>query len=120
MVLRLSWIGTGLERGWFPPNPEALVILDNMHMFTNNQLAIYLMNSNLESFADDAEIDFGCLNFPSPDGKGYHTDFLTGFEVFNNDDEDKIAAAKTFVKYIYESNRLYCLAGSMPVSRKVR
>ncbi len=119
-VEALEQIRTGLERGWFPPNPETLVILDNLHMFTNNQLAIYLMNSNLEVFANDAGIDFGCVNFPSPDGKGYYTDFLTGFEVFDNDDEDKIAAAKAFVKYIYESDWLYCSAGSIPVSQKVR
>lgn len=63
-VEALEQIRTGLERGWLPPNPESLVILDNLHMFTNNQLAIYLMNSNLETFANNAGIDFSCVNFP--------------------------------------------------------
>ncbi len=53
---------------------------------------IYLMNSNLESFSDDAGIDFELVNFPSIGDKGLNTAFLTGFEVFDNGDPDKTAA----------------------------
>ncbi len=107
------------EKGYFPPNAETMVILDNQALFLNNQLGIYLMNSNLEVFAREKGIDFGLVNFPSLDGVGCNTMFLTGFEVFDNNDEAKLRVAKDFVKYIYESKWLEYSAGSIPVSKKV-
>ncbi len=119
-VAALEWLKTGVEKGWFPPNAESMSILDNLELFLNGQLAIDLMNSNLESFSEDAGIDFGLVNFPSQGDKGLYSAFLTGFEVFDNNDPDKTAAAKAFVKYLYETDWLDYSAGSIPVSNKVR
>jgi len=115
----LEWLKNGADKGYFPPNSYSMTILDNLQLFLNGQLAIDLMNSNLESFSEEMGIDFGCVNFPSPDGKGYNTAFMSGFEVFDNGDTDKLAVSKAFVKYIYESRWLEYSAGSMPVSNRV-
>ena len=41
----------------------------------------------------------GVANFPSLDGKGYNTSFVTGFQIFDNGDPDKVQAAKDFLRY---------------------
>lgn len=66
----LEWIKKGAEKGWFPPNAESMNILDNLELFLNGQLAIDLMNSNLESFSDESGVDYGLVNFPRGDDKG--------------------------------------------------
>jgi len=116
----LEWLKEGAEKGWFPPNAESMNILDNLELFLNNQLAIDLMNSNLESFSDEAGIDYGLVNFPGGDDKGLNSAFLTGFEVFDNNDPNKTAAGKAFVKYLYETDWLDYSAGSIPVSNRIR
>ncbi len=116
----LDWIKQGVKKGWFPPNADTMAVLDNFNLFLNGQLAINLMNSNLESFSREAGIDFGCVNFPSADGKGLNTMFISGFEVFDNGDKAKTAAGKAFVKYLFNSKWLDYSAGSIPVSNKIR
>lgn len=48
----------------------------------------------------------GIDNFPSLDGKGYNTSFVTGFEVFDNGDPEKVRIAKDFLRYFMSSEEL--------------
>lgn len=114
-IAGLQWIKDLQEKGYVPSNCSKLEIIDNNDMFLNHQLAIYVVNEATESGYD---FDCGFVNFPSING-GISTNFNTGFEVFDNDDEDKLAAAKAFVKYIYESDWIDYSAGSIPCSNKV-
>lgn len=114
----LQWIAEGKERGWFPLSCEALEIIDMVELFTNGQLAI--VTANNASIPDNYGIDAGYVNFPSLDGTGLVTSFVTGFEVFDNGDETKIKVAKDFVKYIYEHEKwLDYEAGGIPANRSV-
>lgn len=115
----LQWIRKCDKKGYFPPNSESLVMLDNYSLFTNGQLAIYMVNASLKPQFEDAGLDIGFVNFPSIDNAGYYTDVTSGFEVFDNGDEDKIKIAKDFVKYIYEGEWLDYSAESIPVSKRV-
>lgn len=115
----LQWIRDSYDKGYFPPHAETLVLMDNNDLFTADQLGIYFCNISLCTLYEEAGMDIGFVNFPSPDGKGYSTSFVTGFEVFDNGDEETVKAAKAFVKFIYETEWLDYSAGSIPVSRRV-
>lgn len=116
-IAGLEWIKELQDGGYFPPNAAELEIADNNDMFVNGQLAIYVINDATESIYD---FECGFVNFPSIDG-GISTNFNTGFEVFDNGDEDKLAAAKAFVKYIYESDWIdYSSASHRPRCRAAR
>ena len=87
-------------------------------LFTNGQFAITMANN--DSIPDNYGIDAGYVNFPSLDGTGFVTSFVTGFEVFDNGDETKIKVAKDFVKYIYEHEEwLDYEAGGIPANGSV-
>ncbi len=117
----LQWIRDGLEAGWFPQNAENLVSNDAYNQFIMGNLAICFCNSALESNYANAvggAENYGFVNFPSVNGTGNNTTFITGFQVYDNGDADKLAAAKAFVKYIYESDYLDYCAGGLPASKK--
>lgn len=116
-IKALQWIKDGYDKGYFPPQAPSIDINDNTNLFLNDQLGIALTNSAIDTLIED--MDVGYVNFPSADGKGLNTSFITGFEVFDNGDEDKLAAAKAFVKFIYESDLLDYSAGGIPCSSKV-
>lgn len=99
----LQWLLDGKEKNWFPPYCENLEIADNSELFSNEQLAIMMTNN--ASFVKLDKSKFGCVNFPSIDGKGYATSFVTGFEVFDNGDADKLEASKAFVQYVCENDQ---------------
>lgn len=107
------------EKGYFPPNAETMVMMDNYRLFANNQLAIYCCNTSVEVLLHEKNIDYGLVNFPSEDGRGLNSTFLSGFQVFDNGDEATLQAAKDFVKYLYESDWLDYSAGGIPVSNEV-
>ena len=114
----LKWIAGGKEKGWFPLSCENLEIIDMTELFSNGQLAITMANN--ASIPDNYGIDAGYVNFPSLDGTGLVTSFVTGFEVFDNGDETKIKVAKDFVKYIYEHGEwLDYEAGGIPANGSV-
>lgn len=99
----LQWLKDGYDRGWYPPQCENLEIADNTELFANGQLALMLINN--ASFSHYDRSDYGFVNFPCEDGTGIATAFVTGFEVFDNGDEDKTAASKAFVRYICETDK---------------
>lgn len=103
-IAALQWIADSYKKGYFPAGCENLEINDCNTLFANGQLAIHLTNSasvinqNLETT--------GYVNFPSKDGNGYITSFVTGFEIFDNGNEAKLNAAKSFISYFYSNEEL--------------
>lgn len=103
-IAALQWIADAYHKGYFPAGCENMEFNDCNALFLNDQLAVHLTNS-----ASAANLDLdttGFVNFPSKDGKGYNTSFVTGFEVFDNGDEAKHKAAKAFVQYFYANEEL--------------
>lgn len=97
-IAALQWIADSCQAGYFPDGCENLEIIDCGALFENNQLAIYVANSATTLNMDMAST--GIVNFPSPDGKGYNTSFVTGFQVFDNGDPEKVRVAKDFLRYV--------------------
>lgn len=118
-IKAIKWLQDGVDKGFFPPHPEYLKITDCEELFCNDQLAIFLTNSALQRIFDDEQIDCGFVNFPSLDGKGLNTTTVQGFQVFDNNDSDKLKVAKDFVRFIYETKWLDYSANSIPVSKRV-
>ncbi len=116
----VKWLMDCNQKGYFPENAENLEINDCYDLFINGQLAIYINNAVLDTSIKKAKINYGNVNFPSVDGKGFTTNFLTGFEVFDNGDEKRLEVAKEFIKFVYENDEwLEYSAGAIPCSNKV-
>jgi multiple sugar transport system substrate-binding protein len=114
-VKALTWIRSGVDKGWYAPHCENLEITDAQELFNNNQLVFYVFNNANVVLYDNLD-DYGYVNFPG----GVATSFATGFEVFDNGDEAKVRVAKEFVKYIYENDKwLELSAGNIPESKRV-
>lgn len=117
-IAALQWFVDARQKGYFPANCESLMFSDCVDLFQNGQLAISMVNSVMLSSISN--IDIGLVNFPSMDGRGYNTRFLTGFMAFDNGDTAKLAAAKAFLQFFYASE-LYmdCSQCVFPVSESV-
>ncbi|MCM1430714.1 MAG: extracellular solute-binding protein [Muribaculaceae bacterium] len=114
-VEALTWIQSGVDKGWYPPHPENIELSDCTELFSNGQLAIYIFNNANFILYDNIE-DYGFVNFPG----NVATSFVTGFEVFDNGDEAKLQAAKAFVRFIYENDKwLEMSSGNLPVSKRI-
>ena len=113
IIKALTWIRDGVDRGWYMPHSENLVISDNHDKFNAGELALYhCNNANINTDG----IEQGYVNFPGNTA----TSFVTGFEVMDNGDDEKLATAKDFVKFIYNNDTLLeCSAGEIPASNKV-
>lgn len=115
-VAGLEEICQGVDRGWFPPHAQNLDINDCSSLFKQGQLAIYFLNN--VSYARYGS-SVGLVNFPGTDG-GIATTFTSGFEVFDNDDPNRVAAAKDFLSYVYSNQDLLAYAaGALPASQSV-
>lgn len=116
-VAALKWIQDGVARGWFPPHSENLEIEDCSSLFREGQLAIYMLNNvSISRYGDE----IGLVNFPGPDDGGCATAFVSGFEVFDNGDPEKVQVAKDFLSYVYSSEKLMSYAaGTIPASISV-
>ncbi len=116
----VQWLMDCNKKGYFPANAENLEINNCYDLFVNGQLAIYINNAVLDATMKKTNINYGNVNFPSIDGKGFTTNFLTGFEVFDNGDEKRLKVAKEFIKFVYENDEwLEYSAGAIPCSNKV-
>lgn len=119
-IAALKWLQDGTTKGYFPENSENSEISNNVDLFNAGQLGLIISNSGSEVTSVLNGIDLYSVNFPySEEGKGLSTDFVTGFEVFDNGNEKKLALAKEFVKYIYSSDYIDYMAGGMPCSYSV-
>ncbi len=116
-IAALRWIQDGVDRGWFPPHSENLEIEDCSSLFRQNQLAIYMINNaSIDRYGDTV----GLVNFPGPDADGCATTFVSGFEIFDNGDPEKLQVAKDFLSYVYSNEELMSYsAGTLPASRSV-
>ncbi|WP_251213169.1 ABC transporter substrate-binding protein [Adlercreutzia murintestinalis] len=116
-VAGLRRIQQGVARGWFPPHSENLEIEDCSSLFQKGQLAIYMVNNaSINRYGDT----IGLVNFPGPDADGCATLFVSGFEVFDNGDAQKVQVAKDFIAYIYAHEELLSYAaGTLPASKRV-
>lgn len=114
-VRALTWLQSGVSRGWYPPHPENLEMKDCSEMFSNRQLTLYNFNGSNPSLYDALD-NYGFVNYPG----NVATSFINGFMVFDNGDPEKIQAAKDFIRFIYETEALRDLsAGTLPVCRSV-
>lgn len=114
-VAGLAWIRECVEKGYAPKNAAYMELLDFFDLWTSGQLAFFVANlGNMYTF----KCDYGLVNFPTVNG-GCNTNFLTGFEVFDNGDADRLAAAKAFVQYMYESDYLDYSSTCIPCSNKI-
>ncbi len=119
-IAAVKWLMDCNEKGYFPANATNIEINDCYDLFMNGQLAIYINNAVLNDTLKTSGVNYGNANFPSVDGKGFNTTFLTGFEVFDNGNEEKLKVAKDFIKYIYETDELLDYsAGAIPCSNAV-
>ena len=119
-IRALEWLKELDNQGITPKGSENMELLDCMGLFNNSQLAICVGNLTNLWDAWNKGLDVFLVNFPSLDGKGYATSSINGFCVFDNQDEDKIQAAKDFIRFIYTDEELmkYTL-GTLPVNRSV-
>lgn len=99
-VAGLTWLDWINDQGYAPKGAENLELASVMKLFDNGQLA--LCPGNKTAMLSERAADFTPFpaNFPTPDGKGCATTFLTGFTVFDNGDADKVQIAKDFVRFI--------------------
>lgn len=110
----LRWLKDCYDAGYFPAGAENMEISENSLLRDNNQLAVFQINNSRRN------PDWGYVNFPSADGRGYATSFLSGFEIFDNGDEKKIQAAKDFLRFFYSRDDLMDVSAcGLPVSAKV-
>lgn len=119
-IQALAWIKELDEQGITPKGAENLELLDCVNLFYNEQLALCVGNLTNLWDARNRGLDVFTANFPSLDGEGYCLSTSNGFCVFNNGDENKIQAAKDFIRYIYTDDTLmkYTL-GTLPVNHSV-
>ena len=116
-IAALQWIQDGVARGWYPPHSENLEIEDCSSLFKNGQLAIYMVNNaSIGRYGDT----IGLVNFPHGDGEGVATTFVSGFEVIDNGDPERLQVALDFVSFVFSSEKwLDYAAGTIPASRTV-
>ena len=113
-IAGLQWIRDCIDKGYMPENAAEIDCLTCYDMFLNGQMAIFFCNAASEpNFTD-----YGLVNFPTVNG-GCNTNFLSGFEVYDNGDADKLAAAKAFVKFVYESEFIDYETETMPCNTSV-
>ena len=117
-IAALQWIKDNYDKGYYPPSCESIEIADCGEMFPNGQLAIYVYNTALASYA--TSMDLGFVNFPGANDTGANSNWITGFMGFDNGDAKKVEVVKDFIKFIYETPELldYATAG-VPCSRSV-
>lgn len=113
-IAGLKWIKDCMDKRYMPENAAGIELLTCYDMFMAGQLGFYICNAAIE---DNME-DYGLVNFPTVNG-GCNTNFLTGFEVFDNGDVRKLKAAKSFVRYVYESDFLDYSTEAIPCSSKI-
>lgn len=105
-IKALKWIQDGVGRGWYPPASENLELSDMMELFQNDQLAVCMMNPANVAVFEKAGLDARQVNFPSVNGTGMSTTFVSGFGVFDKGDEEKVKAAKAFVQFVCNDEEL--------------
>ena len=108
------------DMGYFPPHAEDLEIMDCTTFFQNNQMAFAVGNAALTAGFKGAGLSVGYVNFPSADGNGMASSFVSGFMAFDTGDAKKLEVVKDFLTYIYTNEEwLAYSAGDIPCSRQI-
>ena len=83
----------------------ALQASDELQMFANGTAAMtFCWNaSNEATYAEQVTFTPYAMNFPTDDGKVELCGGIWGFGIFDNGDDAKIEAAKTFIKFICDA-----------------
>lgn len=116
-IAALTWFNDLNEQGMVPKGAENLEYSAAIDLFDNGQIAICPGNKTTLLAKRPADFVPFAANFPTPDGAGCATTFLTGFTVFDNHDAERTKAAKDFARFIYSDDAYlqYALSGT-PVS----
>lgn len=83
-----------------------IVASDELKKFAAGEVAMtFCWNaSNRMNYAQSADFTPYAVSFPSEDGKPELAGGIYGFGVFDNGDENRIAAAKAFIKYVCDDS----------------
>lgn len=119
-IRALTWIKEMDAKGITPKGAENLELLECVNLFYNGQLAICVGNLTNLWDARNKGVDVFAANFPDLSGAGYCTSSSNGFCIFDNGDQNKIQAAKDFLRFLCtdEETMKYTL-GTLPVSKSV-
>ena len=120
-IKALAWLKELDTKGLIPKGTENMELMNMVDLFNNGQLAISPGNQvNYKYAVHEMKIPTFLANFPNVEGNGYATTYINGFNIFDNKDEDKIQAAKDFLRYLYTDEEVmkYTLAG-IPVNKSV-
>lgn len=104
-VQALEWILQAYKDGLVAPGAAAMAASDHNDLFLQGKMAFAINYSAVlkTQFATNKASDFEdvLLPYPTPDGSDPQLEpFLGGLSVFDNDDPDKIAAAKKFIDFV--------------------
>lgn len=114
-IAGLQFIKDGVDKGYFPTHAETLEIQDCTTLFMDGQLGMTFLNNSFDESTVDFEV--GHANFPG----NIATSFLSGFEVFDNGDSEKIQICKDFLTFVYGNEELmeYSTGAVLPVSKRI-
>lgn len=92
-----DWVGEGLLS--YDSGAQAA---DELQLFANGTIAMsFAWNASNESnYAEQVDFTAYAMTFPSDDGVPELDGGIYGFGIFDNGDEDKIEAAKTFIEFV--------------------
>lgn len=118
-VAGLAWLDSLNKQAYIPKGSENLELASVIKLFENGQIAICPGNKTtmLSNYAASGSLPVAA-NFPTLDGKGCASTFLTGFTVFDNGDADKMNVAKDFARFIVSNDEYlrYTYSGT-PVNK---
>ncbi len=113
-VKGLEWMIEKYKEGLFAPGAESTVSLDVVETFFQTKSAINIMASPQhhglhETYIADGkaeEFEWALFPYPNAEGKDPKAEVqLSGFCVFDNEDEAKAEAAKKLIKFILDSDK---------------
>jgi len=104
-VKGLEWLLQAAEDGLVAPGAASLAASDHNDLFLQGKMAFAINYSAVlkAQFAPNKTVEFEdvLLPYPTPDGSDPKLEpFIGGLAVFNNKNEDKIAASKTFIDFL--------------------
>lgn len=117
-VAGLAWLDSLNKQEYIPKGSENLEYASAIKLFENGQIAICPGNKTTMLSKNAAGFVPFAANFPTLDGKGCASTFLTGFTVFDNGDADKMKVAKDFARFIVSNDEYlrYTYSGT-PVNK---
>ncbi|MDO4177646.1 MAG: extracellular solute-binding protein [Phascolarctobacterium sp.] len=117
-IATLKWLQDANKKGYFPAGCENLQIGDSVQLGYSGKLALFIFNNSYNGKIKIEDLSF--VNFPGNNGKGLSSAFISGFEVFDNKNPEKLKWSKEFVKFIYNSDKYMDYSmGAIPYSKKV-